>query len=59
MITGSKYDKTRTTTQEAACFRADVKQAIKEGVLPKGLKLSVKTDYFSGGSAIRGDQRRG
>lgn len=50
---GSKYDKNRTTTEEAKLFHADVKTAIKTGALPKGLKLSVKTDYFSGGSAIR------
>lgn len=49
---GKKYDKALNTTQIAAKFREDVKQAIASGDLPKGVKLSVKTSYFSGGSSI-------
>ena len=51
---GSKYKETRgkTTTEIAKMFREDVKAAQKAGDLPRGLKLSVKTRYFSGGSAI-------
>lgn len=37
----------------AALIRKDIKDAIAAGALPKGLKVSVKTDKFSGGSAIR------
>lgn len=49
---GDKYDRSLTTTQIAAAFRADVKRETAAGNLPRGLKLSVKTRYFSGGSSI-------
>src|SRR5512146_560522 len=49
---GPKYNKDLNTTQIAAHFRADVKAAQKAGTLPRGLKLSVRTSYFSGGSSI-------
>jgi hypothetical protein len=50
---GAKYDRDLSTTQIAARYRADIKAAIKTGALPKGLKLSVRSEYFAGGSAIR------
>lgn len=49
---GSKYDERYSTKDVAAMFRVDVKNAIAAGELPKGLKLSVRTKYFSGGSSI-------
>jgi hypothetical protein len=41
-----------TTTEIAKAFRSDVKAAKKAGKLPKSLKLSVRTEYFSMGSSI-------
>jgi hypothetical protein len=49
---GSKHDGALSTTEIAARFRADVKTATKAGDLPKGMKLSVKTSYYSMGSSI-------
>jgi hypothetical protein len=53
-VYGNKYEATKnmSTTDIAKAFREDVKAAIKAGKLPKGLKLSVRTKYFSGGSSI-------
>lgn len=53
MFTGSKYDSKMNTTEIARSFRADVKAAVRAGEIAKGVKLSIRTDYFSGGSAIR------
>ena len=49
---GARYDRTLTTTEIAKRFREDVKAAQAAGDLPLGLKLSVTTKYFSGGSSI-------
>ncbi|MDQ6892222.1 MAG: hypothetical protein M3167_06030 [Acidobacteriota bacterium] len=49
---GAKYDKSISTTEIAKRFRADVKAALAAGELPKGLKVSIRTSYFSGGSSI-------
>lgn len=49
---GAKYERGLSTTEIARRFRADVKAAVAAGTLPRGLKLSVRTDYFSGGSSI-------
>jgi len=49
---GAKYDRNLITTQIAALIRLDVAKATKTGDLPKGLKVSVKTRYYSGGSSI-------
>jgi hypothetical protein len=53
-VYGNKYESTRnmTTAEIAKAFRADVKAVTKAGKLPKGLKLSVRTRYFAGGSSI-------
>lgn len=53
-VYGEKYEATRKmdTTGVAKLFRADVKAAIKSGTIPAGVKLSVRTEYFSGGSSI-------
>lgn len=51
-VYGPKYDKDITTTEIAKRVRADIKAAVKTGTLPKGIKVSVRTDYFSGGSSI-------
>lgn len=53
MFTGNKYDSNLNTTEIAKLFRADVKAAVRAGEIAKGVKLSIRTDYFSGGSAIR------
>ncbi len=52
---GSKHAATKdlNTTQIAKLFREEIKAAIKAGELPKGLKVSIRSEYFSGGSAIR------
>lgn len=49
---GAKYDKTSSTVEVARRFREDVKKAIARAELPAGLKLSIRTKHFSGGSAI-------
>jgi len=49
---GAKYDAGRDTAEVARLFREDVKRAIASGDLPKGLKLSVNTRKYSGGSSI-------
>jgi hypothetical protein len=54
MHIGSKYAwaHEHSTAEIAAAFRADVKEAIKNGILPRLLKLKVQTRTFAGGSAI-------
>lgn len=51
---GSKYEATRDLDIKdiAKRVRADIKQAIKVGRLPKGTKTSVKIDRFSMGQAL-------
>jgi len=49
---GHRYDRNATTTELAARVRADIKAALKDGTLPMGLKVSVRTSYFAGGSSI-------
>jgi len=49
---GAKYDRSLSTTEIARRFRADVAAEKKAGRLPRELKLSVKTRYYSGGSSI-------
>ena len=44
--------KNKSTTAIAKHIRADIKESIREGALPNGLKVSVRTKYFSGGSSI-------
>ena len=41
-----------TTREIAAAIRKDIKEAKQRGVLPKTLKVSVKSKSFSGGSSI-------
>lgn len=41
-----------TNAQVAAKIRADIKTAIKEGLLPAGWKYSVRTRSFAGGGSI-------
>ena len=47
---GSKFQKGRDITEIAKLVRKDIKAAIKEGVLPKGLKVSVRCQRGSGRS---------
>ncbi len=42
----------RTTADFAKLVRADIKAALKAGKLPKGLKVSVRSDSYSMGSSI-------
>jgi hypothetical protein len=51
-ITGRKYDAKLSTKEIAAAFRADVKQAQKDGEIPKDLKLSVRIRTYAGGASI-------
>lgn len=54
MSKGSKYTQTKNlrTVEIAKLIRADIKAAIKSGELPAGIKCSVTTESFSGGSSI-------
>lgn len=51
---GAKYEATRGmgTREIAARIRADVKAAQKSGLIPPGVKVSVRMDRFAGGSSI-------
>lgn len=51
---GSKYDATRglDIKEIAKLVRADIKQAIKSGRLPKGTKTGVKIDRYSMGCSL-------
>jgi len=49
---GSKYSADLNTTQIAALVRADVKAAIANGELPKGIKVGVRSSRYAGGSSI-------
>lgn len=52
---GEKYaaGKGKDITEIARMVRKDIKQAIKEGALPEGIKVSVRSERFSGGRALR------
>ncbi len=50
---GPKYNRDLTTAQIAALVRGEIKAAQKAGTIAKGVKVSVRSDSFSGGSAIR------
>lgn len=41
------------TPEHAKQIRAEIKAAIKAGQIPAGTKISVRSDSYSGGSAIR------
>jgi hypothetical protein len=51
---GSKYKNVERlpSVEIAKLIRADIKAAIKAGDLPEGIKVSVVTETFSGGSSI-------
>jgi DNA repair protein RadC len=49
---GSKYDSKLDTAEIAKRVRSEIAEALKAGELPKGLKASVRTSRFAGGSAI-------
>ena len=51
---GSKYEATKGlyASEIPALMRADIKSAVKRGLLPKGLKISVRRDSYSGGCSI-------
>jgi hypothetical protein len=49
---GKKYNSDLSTKEIAALFRAEVKDLVKKGELPKGLKLSVRYEHFAGGTSI-------
>lgn len=55
---GAKYDKNLTLKDIAKALRADIAAAQKLGAddhwrLPRGIKVSVRTDYFANGKALR------
>lgn len=50
---GPKYERGLSTKEIAKRLRAEVKDALKSGLLPKGVKVSITYDSFAGGSAIR------
>ncbi len=49
---GAKYNAKLTLTEIAKAYRADLKAAQKRGELPKGLKVSVRTEYGSTSGSI-------
>jgi hypothetical protein len=51
---GSRFQATKNMSRAdiAKLFRQDIKEAIKCGFLPNGLKVSVRTSEFSGGGSI-------
>jgi hypothetical protein len=51
-VYGGKYDSKLSSKEIAVLIRQDIKNAIAKGQLPKGLKVSVRYDHFSGGSSI-------
>lgn len=52
---GSKYVAGRPTKEIARFVRQDIKDGIKSGEFPKGLKCSIRYRSFSGGSSIECD----
>lgn len=50
---GSSYDSNLTTTSIAKPVRKEIAALKKAGTLAKGWKISVRSEYFSMGSAIR------
>ncbi len=53
-VRGAKFDATKGLTQVeiAARIRQDIKDALKSGLLPKGVKVSVRCKSYSGGGSI-------
>ncbi|WP_251153834.1 hypothetical protein [Cellulosimicrobium sp. Marseille-Q4280] len=51
--TGSKYDGFRDVAQIAKDVRADLKAAQKAGYLPPDMRISVRSDKYSMGQAMR------
>jgi hypothetical protein len=51
-VYGKKYDAKITSKEVAVRIRQDIKTAIVAGRLPKGLKVSVRYEHYSGGSSI-------
>lgn len=53
-FTGSKYETTRNLSivDVAKLVRADIKAAEKAGKLPKGIKVAVRTQKYSGGCSL-------
>lgn len=49
---GEKYDRDMDVKDIAKLVRADIKKAIKEGTLPKGVKFSVRIDRYSMGQSL-------
>lgn len=49
---GKRYDSKLSSKEIAARIRQDIKNAIAIGKLPRGLKVSVRYDHFSGGTSI-------
>ena len=50
---GSNYKDGMSTTDIAKQIRTWIKEQKKNGTFPKELKVSARSQYFSGGSAIR------
>jgi hypothetical protein len=51
-VYGKKYDKNLSSKDVAGRVRADIKDAIKKGELPEGLKVSVRYSSYSMGCSI-------
>lgn len=47
-----KYQGWMPSAKVAALVRADIKDAIAKGILPKGLKVSVRSEHYSGGQSV-------
>jgi hypothetical protein len=51
-IQGSKYSGFKPAAEVAKLIRAEIKDAKATGLLPKELKVSVRSSSFAGGQAI-------
>jgi hypothetical protein len=50
-VRGSKFDGSLDVAEIAKRLRREIREAIKAGTLPKGLKTSVTIDRFAGGQS--------
>jgi len=49
---GAKFDHRLDTISIAKMIRSDIKQAVKDGKFPEGLKIVIRTERFSAGTSI-------
>ena len=52
VVVGEKYDSTMSVKEVAVRVRADIKEAVVAGKIPRGFKFSVKIDTYSMGQSL-------